>query len=150
MANKKAARAVARKGASLAGKKKTKKKSAARPAAPRKEASEKPGPATRRFEKILAKLSGEEREVQAGRMMSSRGIVRNGKVFAFLWNEDMVFRLGKAFDPAGLKVETWRYLNPFKDRPPMKGWFVIPPAGMARWERLARAALETMRAEQEK
>ncbi len=150
MANKKKASAAIRKGANPASKKKAKKKSAAKPSVSPKPASEKPGPAARRFEKILAKLSGEEREVQAGRMMSSRGIVRKGKVFAFLWNEDMVFRLGKGFDPAGLKVESWSYLNPFKDRPPMKGWFVIPPEGMARWERLARAALETMRAEQEK
>lgn len=83
-------------------------------------------------------------------MMSSPGIVRNKKVFAFFWNDDMVFRLGKGYDPATLKVKTWRFLNPFKDKPPMTGWFVVPPSEISRWEKLARAALEAMRLEQEK
>ncbi|MCR9140866.1 MAG: hypothetical protein NXI24_01240 [bacterium] len=140
---------MANKKISRAGKKKTA-RAATKPQPPAKADASRPSPAARKFAQILAKLSGEERNVQAGRMMSSPGIVCKGKVFAFFWNEDMVFRLGKGFDPATLKVKEWRFLNPFKDKPPMQGWFVVPPAEMSRWERLARAALNTMRAEQEK
>ncbi|MEQ9365100.1 MAG: hypothetical protein RIF32_12690 [Leptospirales bacterium] len=163
MANKKIARAGTEKttGRTKTAASGTSSKKKAKPKSPaasgpsrtkRKTATDSPqlSKASRQFQKILATLSGTERNVQAGRMMSSPGIVRNGKVFAFFWNDEMVFRLGKGFDPSSLNVAEWRYLNPFKGKPPMKGWFVVPPTELKRWDNLARAALDAMRREQEK
>ena len=124
----------------MAKKRATQKISKKKTAAPAK-----PGAEAALFQRILGKLSQLDREVAAGNMMSSPGIVRKKKVFAFFWNNEMVFRLGKGFEP---DFKEWRYLNPFKDKPPMKGWFVVPPSQKNRWERLAKAAHAVMQAEQ--
>ena len=51
------------------------------------------------FRKIAEKLATENDSVSPGKMMSSPGIKCKNKVFAFYYNKQMVFRLGKEFDP---------------------------------------------------
>lgn len=102
------------------------------------------------FGKIVETLSGESRHVAPGKMMSSPGITHKGKVFAFYHKKEMVFRLGKAFAPEKFKLKEWSLLNPFKNKPPLAGWFQVPSAERRKWEKLARQALAHMIGEREK
>ena len=99
------------------------------------------------FEDIAERMSLQHEHVGRGKMMSSPGIQYKGKNIAFFWDGRMVFRCGKGFEPESLGVTEWAYLNPFKEKPPMKGWYVVPPSGQARWAAMAEKALEVMQAE---
>ena len=96
------------------------------------------------FQKIAEKLSGEMRTIGLGKMMSSPGIKYKGKVFVFYYKKQMVFRLGKDFNPKFFKVKKYSLLNPFKNKPPLAGWFQIPSSEQKKWETLARQALYHM------
>lgn len=91
------------------------------------------------FDAIAAKMSRQE-GVKHGRMMSAPGITFNGKVFAFYWKKEMIFRLGKDFDPKEFGLKEWHLLNPFKERPAMAGWFCVPYSEGRQWEKLASLA----------
>ena len=54
------------------------------------------------FNKIVEKLSKKHNFVSKGKMMSSPGIKYKTKVFAFYYNKEMVFRLGRDFIPKKL------------------------------------------------
>ena len=96
------------------------------------------------FEAITKKLS-RQKGVKPGRMMSAPGVTCNGKVFAFYWKKEMIFRLGKDFDAKAFGVKDWHLLNPFKNRPPMAGWFCVPYSESKNWEELARRALVALK-----
>ena len=96
------------------------------------------------FEKIAEKLSGENNSVAPGKMMSSPGIRYKNKVFAFYAKKEMIFRLGKGFQPEAFKIKSYSLINPFKSKPPLAGWFQISFAEKEKWEKLARLALELM------
>lgn len=89
-------------------------------------------------------LSGGRAGVDRGRMMSAPGIRYDSKVFAFFWRDAMVFRLGRQYDPAADGMNDVEHLNPFKNKPPMKDWFVVPAHHCDRWPALADAALAHM------
>jgi hypothetical protein len=93
------------------------------------------------FEKIAEKLIKENQNIQIGKMMSSPGIKYKNKVFAFYHNKEMIFKLGKQFNPKSLGIENYQLLSPFKNKPPMAGWFQIPFKYEEKWETLARQAL---------
>ena len=82
-----------------------------------------------------------------GKMMSSPGIKYKNKVFAFFYNEEMVFRLGKKYDPLEDSIENFDLLNPFKNKPPLAGWFVIPNEYQKKWEALSKKALKKIQSE---
>lgn len=96
------------------------------------------------FEHLADRMANDLEGVDRGKMMSSPGIRYKGKVIAFFWRDAMVFRLGRAYDPekAGLKGVT--HLNPFKAKPPMKDWFVVPDTEAGHWPELAEKALAHM------
>ena len=76
--------------------------------------------------------------------MRSEAITYNGKVFAFLSRKKtMVFKLGKAFDPANYDIEICVF-NPFKNRAPLNGWFEVPFSHKEKWMLLTQQALELM------
>ncbi len=79
-----------------------------------------------------------------GRMMSSPAIKAKGKVFAFFHNDRMTFRLGKDFDPDAAGLVDWRYLSPFKNKPPMTGWISVSFDQHDRWAQLAELAFERL------
>ena len=57
-------------------------------------------------------------EIRAGKMMSSKAITYQDKVFAFFSRKKkMVFNLGKDFDPDSIGIEIYVF-NPFKNRAP--------------------------------
>ncbi len=57
----------------------------------------------------------------------------------------MTFKLGKDFDPASVSLQQVQWLSPFKNKPPMKTWFVVSEAEIDKWEMLAGLALEKMK-----
>ena len=93
------------------------------------------------FQQITEKLAEEHKNVTPGKMMSAPSIKYKNKVFAFYAKKEMVFRLGKNFQPGELKIESYRLLNPFKNKPPLAGWFQISYTEHRKWEKLARRAL---------
>lgn len=78
------------------------------------------------FYSIAEKLSMENDNVSLGKMMSSPGIKYKDKVFVFYFKQQMVFKLGKEFDPPSIGINNFSLLNPFKTKPPLAGWFEIP------------------------
>ncbi|MDN5212643.1 hypothetical protein QQ020_11325 [Fulvivirgaceae bacterium BMA12] len=99
------------------------------------------------FNTITNELTSEHAAVAAGKMMSSPGIKYKNKVFAFYYNDQMVFRLGKEFDPEVLGITQFGYLSPFKNKPPMKGWVEVPFVYHQKWRDLAALALEKIEKE---
>lgn len=93
------------------------------------------------FKKIAEKLSSENKLVSTGKMLSSPGIKYRNKVFAFYYGKEMVFRLGKTFDPKTFGIRNYRLLNPFKKKPPLAGWFQISFSEKQKWGKLSRIAL---------
>jgi len=99
------------------------------------------------FHEISENLSGKNELVHAGRMMSSPGITYKNKVFAFYYNREMVFRLGKGFQPESIGISEFNLLNPFKYKAPLAGWFVISGKFLNQWKELANRALKEIQRE---
>ncbi|MCB0608068.1 MAG: hypothetical protein H6562_13550 [Lewinellaceae bacterium] len=97
------------------------------------------------FNRIAAQFTGSTPGVTLGKMMSSPGLKYSDKVFAFYHKETMGFRLGKQFDPEKFGLKTAHLLNPFKNKPPIQGWFIVEAAESEFWEPLAEMALEFTR-----
>ena len=93
------------------------------------------------FYSIGEKLSKQNKDVSIGKMMSSPGIKFKDKVFAFYYREQMVFKLGRNFDPASIGIGNFSLLSPFKTKPPLADWFEIPAEYNNRWEELAIVAM---------
>jgi hypothetical protein len=93
------------------------------------------------FDSIAEMLVLMHQDVERGKMMSSPGIKCGGKVFAFLCKDGMGFRLGPEFDPDGFGLKSHMPLSPFKTKPPLKGWFVVPDSENDRWYALSSEAL---------
>ncbi len=96
------------------------------------------------YEYIRDKLCQEE-GVVIGKMMSSPAVKYKGKVFTFFHNEKMTFKLGKNFEPEEEGLQGCTYLNPFKNKPPMRAWIIVPYEEKDRWEDLAHLALNKIR-----
>jgi hypothetical protein len=99
------------------------------------------------FNSITEKLVAYEVDVTAGKMMSSPGLKYRNKVFAFYYKNEMIFRLGKDFKPGSEGIINYSLLNPFKNKPPLAGWFCISFNESAKWEKLANLALDKIRDE---
>lgn len=96
------------------------------------------------FRAIAAQLAQENSAITLGKMMSSPALQYQGNVFAFYYGKQMVFRLGREFQPEALHIQQYQVLAPFKTKPPMVDWFEIPFAEQHRWEGLARYALHRL------
>ena len=92
------------------------------------------------FSAIAEQLSEAHENVVQGKMMRSPGIKVNNKVFAFYYEGQMVFKLGKETDTSRKELQGATWLNPFKNKPPMKAWFVVPFQDYASWYQLAAEA----------
>lgn len=98
-----------------------------------------------KFKSVCESLCGAETGVSEGPMMSSPGLKFKNKVFAFYYNDEMVFRLGKGYHIEQHGISEFTHLSPFKNKPPMAGWFCIDEKYSQVWETLAYEALEVMR-----
>ena len=96
------------------------------------------------FQDIISKLSISNEHVSDGKMMSSPGITYKTKVFAFYHNKSMIFKLGKGYDIARIGVKDYKFLNPFKNKPPMTAWFEVPPSEIHNWSNLAKISMNNM------
>jgi TfoX/Sxy family transcriptional regulator of competence genes len=96
------------------------------------------------FQTVLETLSKEYDEVTSGKMMSRDGIKYKGKVFAFFHKNQMVFKLGREFEPEAEGIRNYSVLSPFKTKAPLYDWLEIPSDSQIQWESLARKALERM------
>lgn len=99
----------------------------------------------KQFLQIIDELSNFDSNIKPGKMMSAPGIKYKSKVFAFYYNQEMVFRLGKDFDPESEGISEFSYLNPFKNKPPMKGWLQIGFQYENKWLPLANKAYQLMK-----
>lgn len=93
------------------------------------------------FDQIVDEFVAADIGVVVGKMMSSPGLKINNKVFAFYHQQTMGFRLGKTFDPDAFGSNTARFLSPFKNKPPMKAWFIVDAEEKELWQPLAHEAL---------
>ena len=80
-------------------------------------------------------------------MKYSTGIQYKSKVIAFYHQDEMVIRLGKSADLESLGIKNPKFLNPFKNKPPMTGWVRFSYDDHERWEEFARIALDVMKYE---
>ncbi len=96
------------------------------------------------FHKIADKLSKEYKFVKTGKMMSAPGISYKKKFFAFYYKKEITLRLGKEFVPKEHGIKKWQYLNPFKNKAPMKNWFQIPYSEKTFWKKLAIFAMNNL------
>lgn len=94
------------------------------------------------YEKIVQHILETYEGTYEGKMMSAPGVKYNDKVFVFYYKKDMVFRLGDEFSPLAHNIKNPRLLNPFKNKPPLKGWFIIGYDQKDRWEELSDLAYE--------
>ena len=103
-----------------------------------------------RFFEIASMLSGEDKKITLGNMMSSPGIKYKNKVIAFYHRDEMVFRVGKGADFVKLGIRKPKFLSPFKSKPPMTGWICLGYGERVIWEKISRAALDVMKSEIDK
>ena len=101
-------------------------------------------PCSKTFEEICTNiiLNHESSGVGIGKMMSAPALQYQGKVFAFYKNESMTFKLDPATDLNSVYgIERFELLSPFKNKSPLKGWFVISENYSSLWSQLAEEAL---------
>ena len=89
------------------------------------------------FLRIHEEMVAEYALVSPGKMMSSPAIRYKTKVFAFYHNNEMIFRMGKDFDPSIFKLKKYSILNPFKKKAPLYGWFQVSISEGKKWKKLA-------------
>ena len=59
----------------------------------------------------------------------------------------MTFKLGKGVDLNRPELAEATFLSPFKNKPPMKAWLIIPFVSREMWESLAEEAMERVSGE---
>ena len=94
------------------------------------------------FDQICNSLCLEEDGVYEGKMMSSKGLKYNNKVFAFYHKGEMGFRMGPLFDPVKHGLKFVKPLSPFKTKPPLKGWYMVNAIEENLWLDLSKMALD--------
>ena len=62
----------------------------------------------------------------------------------------MVFKLDQQAEQTRHQYPGSDYLNPFKNKPPMKGWLVVPSEFQQSWYQLAQQAYENISAQLKK
>lgn len=99
------------------------------------------------FNEIRQKFCLKNPKIKIGKMMSSEAITYEGKVFAFFSRKKkMVFKLGKDFNTHNLEIDI-AVFNPFKNRPPLNGWFEVSFKDKEQWESLTKTALTLLKNE---
>jgi hypothetical protein len=99
-----------------------------------------PSPAGRaRFDALLGELK-EDLDIVGASMFGMPSMKRrDGKAFAGLYGDDMVFKLEGDGHAAALALEGAHLFEPMAGRP-MKAWVQVPPTHQTQWAELAREA----------
>ena len=92
-----------------------------------------------RFDRLVDELKG-ELDIVGTSMFGMPSIKRrDGKAFAGLYGDDMVFKLVGEAHAAALALEGSHLFEPMAGRP-MKAWVQVPPSHETQWADLAREA----------
>lgn len=102
------------------------------------------------FEELRLKMTQTYDHVGPGKMMSAEAIQYKKKVFAFFHEGEMTFKLGKDFDLNPFGIHEFGHLSPFKNKPPMKAWYIISPQYIDQWSVLVEKALLQIQKEVDK
>ena len=94
-------------------------------------------------EQVIAAHDG----AHAGTMMGLTGIQYNKKNFTFYYRKGVAFRTGRDFEPESEGIHDYDLLNPFKNKPPLKDWFVMGVAYQDKWPLLVEIALQKIKKE---
>ena len=98
-----------------------------------------------KFHSIAKEMIEENPKINTGNMMRSPALTYGDKVFAFFYKDQMVFKLG---DHTPLHMEEYpgsTFLDPFKNKPPLKGWLVVPSEYQPHWKSLTEKAYQVIR-----
>ncbi len=91
------------------------------------------------FDALVGELKN-ERDIVGASMFGMPSIKRReGKAFAGLYGEDMVFKLEGEAHSTALALEGSHLFEPMEGRP-MKAWVQVPPTHETQWADLARKA----------
>ena len=89
----------------------------------------------------LASLLALRPGVSKSKMFGMPSVMVNGKAFAGLDGERMIFKLNNVARQQALAVEGSKLFEPMAGRP-MKEWVAVPVAQCGQWQELAEAALD--------
>jgi hypothetical protein len=92
-----------------------------------------------RFEAVVEELRNELDIVETSMFGMPSVKVRDGKVFAGLYGDDMVFKLQGDAQAQALVLDGAHHFEPMVGRP-MKAWVQVPPIHETQWAELARKA----------
>lgn len=98
-----------------------------------------PSVASPDYDAVVAEMTATS-PATASKMFGMPCLKINGKAFAGLTSDAMVFKLGGAAHGEALGLPGAHLFDPMGGRP-MKEWVVTPPSNAARWLDLARAAM---------
>lgn len=98
--------------------------------------------AERLFDEFRQEFISNHEGTHEGTMMGSPGIQYNKKNFTFYYRQAVAFRAGRDFEPESEGIHEYSLLNPFKNKPPLKDWFVIGPKYSDKWMELAEISLQ--------
>ena len=82
------------------------------------------------------------RGAESGKMFGMPTLKVNGKAFAGLWQDQMIFKLIGAAHAKALGLKGAQLFDPSGMLRPMKEWVIVPAAHSKQWLMLAEAALE--------
>lgn len=94
------------------------------------------------FNDLRQEIISNHEGTHEGTMMGSPGIQYNKKNFTFYYRQAVAFRAGRDFEPESEGIHEYSLLNPFKNKPPLKDWFVIGPEYSDKWPLLAEIAFQ--------
>ena len=92
-----------------------------------------------RFDAVVEELRSELDVVLASMFGMPSLKRRNGKAFAGLYGDDMVFKLEGDAHSRALALDGAHRFEPMAGRP-MKAWVQVPPTHQTQWAELARTA----------
>jgi hypothetical protein len=97
--------------------------------------------AVKAFE-VLAEELVASSPTQRTKMMGMPSLKANGKMFAGLWGQNLVFKLADPAHGEAMAIKGAHLFDPSGQNRPMKEWVAVPVAASRRWPELAKAAYD--------
>lgn len=94
--------------------------------------------------KTVASGLEQHQGVSLSKITPSPELHYNGKSFAFFHQDEMVFRLGKEWNPEEDGILKWKNISPLNKDEPLNDWFSITAKDADLWPILATQALSRM------
>jgi hypothetical protein len=93
------------------------------------------------YKEIGEEIQSQHPETIAGKMFGMPIFKINGKAFAGLAGDEMVFKLTGNDHSVALALKGARLFDPSEMNRPMKEWVVVPSGFSSQWKKFAMAAL---------